>query len=348
MIGEESFQILLDGQFDRCVHPDRKDACPHQAHQVKGPDDGGLDEEWTVGMHEADKASTGDKFTIKFFVSHDGKPKRVTWEKIGGTQEVEAPPPPQKAPVGKFSSRAEEAEEAPREVAATPSRPAPAARRFDEWEEAKAPPTKPRWMREPEEPEEIPKQRGGHNWMSWADARAGDDVVEIERAARERLAKRLEDAAQLGMDMPMIADGSEDDPYKPERMRLTLAREEEERSGQVEANKERYRRSVEESVRERAAATKAKPRIKVPCQDCGQVNPSCMATVMYGSIMVCDTCLENWEALKEEGWSGDKLCGGLQAAQRVNQLVRANKGQMTPHEARLEVMREYGPSFRIN
>lgn len=333
--GAESFKILLNGDWDSCVYPDRKDACPHQAHQVKGPDDGGLDEEWTVGMHEADKASTGDKFLIKFFVSHDGKPKRVTWEKIGGTEE-------------EASGRTGVSEKVPKKVEeeeATPRRP---AKKFEEpAEEAKAPPPRPRWSAHMPEPEDdVPKSRGGLQWAGWRDARGEEDVVAIEKAARERLAKRLEDAAQIGMGMPMIRDGNEDDAFAvdaAERMQITLARDEEERTLQVEVNKERYRRSIEEAVRERASVTKAKTRTSGQCAECGQAT-----THMYGQTFCCESCLEAWEMLRQEGWNGATLTGGVPAAQRAQQLCFESKGAITTTQARMQVMREFAPSFRVN
>jgi len=320
--GAESFKVLVNGDWDHCIYPDRKDACPHQAHVVKGPDEGGMDEEWTIGLHPADEASTGDIFDVKVFLSHDGRPKRVTWDK------VEASPKPSP----KMVEKGAEVEEAK----APPSRPRPtfdAGRISDE---------KPVIMPLMGDQSDRRPERGVSNWSMWTDERMGDKIVQQEKEARERLAKRFEEAAQIGSGMAMIRN-EEEDPHALERMQIISANAQEARDFQVEANKERYRRSIEENVRERAAMTKAESRNSGQCTECGQVTTS-----LYGQSYCCEPCLESWQHLREDGWDGTRLCGGLPAAERARQLFQLAKGQLTPMQARRQVMREHGPAFRPN
>jgi len=355
--GAESFKILLNGpqqtpDWDMCIYPDRKDACPHQAHQLKGPDDGGLDEEWTVGMHPADEASFGDTFNIKLFVTHDGKPKRITWDKTYSAAEA------QKKAQEEAHKKAQE-EEVMRntvEEARQKKEAQKISKMKFEPEEAIAPPAQPQLFNPgtgaaytagmpPAPPRDLdfPKQMGGANWQQVSEL-GGEEYVRRESEARERLAKRLEAAAKLGMGAPMIRneDGKlGEDNIQPELLQLALVDEKEERELQVEANKERYRRSIEENVRERAAMTQATSRKSGPCTECSETTSN-----MYGQNFVCESCLEAWQELREEGWDGNVLCGGLPAAQRAQQICAASRGQLTTMESRLQVMRDYGPSFR--
>eukprot|EP00416_Gambierdiscus_australes_P033390 CAMPEP_0171109644 /NCGR_PEP_ID=MMETSP0766_2-20121228/70899_1 /TAXON_ID=439317 /ORGANISM="Gambierdiscus australes, Strain CAWD 149" /LENGTH=388 /DNA_ID=CAMNT_0011571411 /DNA_START=55 /DNA_END=1221 /DNA_ORIENTATION=+ len=86
--GSESFKILKNGDWDGCVYPDRKDACPFDDHKVHGPDDGGLNEEWTIGYHANDKACVGSQYKIRMTVDPRGTPLKVTWEPAGAQQET--------------------------------------------------------------------------------------------------------------------------------------------------------------------------------------------------------------------------------------------------------------------
>lgn len=82
--GWESFQILLDGDSSRCLHPDRKDACPHIPYELCGPDDEGTGKHWTVGKHPLDGGSPGATFRI-FLTLEDGRvgaPKALTWSRL--------------------------------------------------------------------------------------------------------------------------------------------------------------------------------------------------------------------------------------------------------------------------
>jgi len=81
--GWESFQILYDGDWTKCIYPDKKDACPHEPHKVCGPDEDGSGKNWTVGLHATDKSAEGVCFQIKLMLQDDGIAEKVDWVRLG-------------------------------------------------------------------------------------------------------------------------------------------------------------------------------------------------------------------------------------------------------------------------
>jgi len=75
----ESFKFLVDGEWDACVYPDTAGASCHSCHKVCGPDDGGVDSEWTIGTHRADLAKPGASYKVRIFVAADSRPQNVEW-----------------------------------------------------------------------------------------------------------------------------------------------------------------------------------------------------------------------------------------------------------------------------
>jgi len=75
--GEESFQILEDGSWDRKLHPNTEDANPHERHSVRGPTKGGHGVNWTVGRHVNDEAKPYTSFKVKLQIV--GNRKIVDW-----------------------------------------------------------------------------------------------------------------------------------------------------------------------------------------------------------------------------------------------------------------------------
>mmetsp|Transcript_38837 Transcript_38837/g.116085 ORF Transcript_38837/g.116085 Transcript_38837/m.116085 type:complete len:402 (+) Transcript_38837:35-1240(+) len=75
----ESFKVLKNGEWDACIYPDRKDANPFEDHRILGPDDGGLNEEWTIGSHPKDQVAKGKRYKIMFRIAN-GKPLSMDWE----------------------------------------------------------------------------------------------------------------------------------------------------------------------------------------------------------------------------------------------------------------------------
>merc|ERR1712137_759956 len=70
--GWESFQILLNGEWKKCLHPDRKDGCPYSKYKLVGPNDEGDQKNWTVGRHPLDRGSAGDRYQIRLFLTKMG------------------------------------------------------------------------------------------------------------------------------------------------------------------------------------------------------------------------------------------------------------------------------------
>merc|ERR1719419_1672269 len=77
--GEESFQILAGGDWGRRVHPDRRDACPHEEYVLCGPDDCGHDLNWTIGKHALDRGEEGACYHVRLFINQAGGVMNVDW-----------------------------------------------------------------------------------------------------------------------------------------------------------------------------------------------------------------------------------------------------------------------------
>lgn len=76
---EESFQILMDGLWERILHPDRADASPFVSHVLQGPSINAHGLNWTVGR---DGGLMGTKYEIRLNLTKRGHPKNVDWRKI--------------------------------------------------------------------------------------------------------------------------------------------------------------------------------------------------------------------------------------------------------------------------
>mmetsp|Transcript_99522 Transcript_99522/g.276990 ORF Transcript_99522/g.276990 Transcript_99522/m.276990 type:complete len:431 (+) Transcript_99522:87-1379(+) len=311
--GVESFRILVDGDWDKCIYPDCSNATMHEPHTVKGPDDPANDHDWTIGAHKADEAAVGATYRVRLVIAENGQPQKVSWEMLGG---------------GKSAAR-----QSPKGLKAPAAAVAPAAKRVEATPGGMPPAWLPRDATEPE----LPKQLGGQNVSNWVTGLTGDDIVAIERAASERLAQRLEEAAQVNM----LALRDEDDPGLPERLQITLKREEEERSFQKVANLQRYKRSVEESTEQVEMMAKKEVEDGGPCAECGETT-----THTVGGQYCCEACLQAWEELREDGWDGSLLCGGVPAGRRAQIVMLEAGGRLNTMEARRQVMRDYAPSFR--
>mmetsp|Transcript_13130 Transcript_13130/g.41968 ORF Transcript_13130/g.41968 Transcript_13130/m.41968 type:complete len:987 (-) Transcript_13130:26-2986(-) len=82
--GWESFQILFNGEWRRCLHPDKKDGCPHSQYQLMGPDAEGDGKNWTIGKHPLDKGGPGDAYTIRLYMKggQEGIARSVDWVRV--------------------------------------------------------------------------------------------------------------------------------------------------------------------------------------------------------------------------------------------------------------------------
>mmetsp|Transcript_6075 Transcript_6075/g.10899 ORF Transcript_6075/g.10899 Transcript_6075/m.10899 type:complete len:1558 (-) Transcript_6075:114-4787(-) len=90
--GEESFQILLDGDWAKCFHPDKADACPHADVKLCGPDENGQGLNWTIGKHQLDKSISGACYEVRLFLDAAGTAVKVDWVQLDGLY-IGAPAP---------------------------------------------------------------------------------------------------------------------------------------------------------------------------------------------------------------------------------------------------------------
>jgi len=325
--GSESFKVLLDGDWDKCVHPDRKDASPHMAHDVLGPDDGGLDEEWTIGLDEKDDSAEGAVYKVRMYVNPHGQPMRVGWEVL--RKEASRPP------VQQFVEAFKEFKEEP--VPALTARPQGGLAReaADKAGDVRSMGASRRWDTKPspfyaDEDEKPPAGGGGQQVAAVETAdtrRAAEVILRQERDARERLARRLADAAEI--DMPAITDGraTEDAEEKKEKlalMRYSADLQELGHQHQVEVNLERYRMTVKQYM--------APPHLELVVRRPPADPDACVESA------------EETEALRKEGWCHSVMCDGLTAARRVEELVA--DGSLSRPMARQYIMKRYPGSFQ--
>jgi len=76
--GLESFQLLIDGEWERTLYPSIEDANPKEAHAVLGPDNSGHGKNWQIG--KAEYARPGTIFTIVVQLDASGVVRFVFWE----------------------------------------------------------------------------------------------------------------------------------------------------------------------------------------------------------------------------------------------------------------------------
>jgi len=77
--GWESFQILMNRQWSSCLHPDKRDGCPHHPHTLCGPDGHGEGKNWTIGKHPLDRGAAGASYLVRLSMRADGSPAAVDW-----------------------------------------------------------------------------------------------------------------------------------------------------------------------------------------------------------------------------------------------------------------------------
>jgi hypothetical protein len=85
--GQESFQVLVNGDWDQAISPDRQDANPYEGHALRGPSSFGAGFSWTIGSHAEEIGSAGEKFEVKVrlrkvFGQKSPWPVKVEWSRI--------------------------------------------------------------------------------------------------------------------------------------------------------------------------------------------------------------------------------------------------------------------------
>lgn len=88
---EESFQLWLDGDSKRCLHPHREDGSPYTENRLCGPDSFGNGKNWTIGLHMLEKPARGVRYEVRLFLTEDGSAKVVDWVKIRQGSAVQMP-----------------------------------------------------------------------------------------------------------------------------------------------------------------------------------------------------------------------------------------------------------------
>lgn len=79
--GVEAFQLLEEANWKKRLHPDVRNASPHEPHTLVGPDPEkatGLN--WKIGQHPWDEAAPGAHYAVRLYVDSRG-PCRVSWER---------------------------------------------------------------------------------------------------------------------------------------------------------------------------------------------------------------------------------------------------------------------------
>mmetsp|Transcript_114120 Transcript_114120/g.333583 ORF Transcript_114120/g.333583 Transcript_114120/m.333583 type:complete len:510 (-) Transcript_114120:107-1636(-) len=354
----ESFKFLIDGDWDNCVYPSRTSANLHDGHDVCGPDDGGLDAEWTIGLHQTDQAGPGSRFRVRVFLAA-GVPRSVQWEPA---QQEDQQQVRVKEPVPKEQPQAAQQEPMPR---------AERARRvsWQDQEKAEPPPkSKPYYpeenlyesrYEEAPKPRDDPPRRGARE-KAYDQRALEEEIEEQEKAARERLARRLEMAAEA--EMKMITDGDEGTLQAEEKEKAALENKMAENKRRYMAQcgdrKERQKLyqgfTLEEAesavprvvnaprpaVGDAKAAAEA-PKIQGKCMECQLMTDN----ILDVGGFCCPVCWKEYQQSIQDGWNGAVLIGCLQAAQHAQSLVDQKRGSYTIAMARRDVMNTYPEAF---
>jgi len=77
--GQERFQIVLDGHWALCLHPDEPCSNPAEEPDVCGPDDDSDGKDWIIGKRKKDM---GAKFQICLAIAADGCAQKVDWRQL--------------------------------------------------------------------------------------------------------------------------------------------------------------------------------------------------------------------------------------------------------------------------
>eukprot|EP00403_Amphidinium_massartii_P036857 CAMPEP_0178440000 /NCGR_PEP_ID=MMETSP0689_2-20121128/36501_1 /TAXON_ID=160604 /ORGANISM="Amphidinium massartii, Strain CS-259" /LENGTH=515 /DNA_ID=CAMNT_0020062657 /DNA_START=25 /DNA_END=1569 /DNA_ORIENTATION=- len=75
---EERFQIVLDGDWKRTLHPATAEGCHFSSEQMQGPDNRGQGLTWAI-TNGSDNATPGAWFEVRLHCSSDGFPVSVDW-----------------------------------------------------------------------------------------------------------------------------------------------------------------------------------------------------------------------------------------------------------------------------
>jgi polyketide synthase-associated protein len=80
--GQESFQLMVEGQVTMTLYPSQADANPYMEHTIVGPSRPKPDVNWTIGATPQDRAAPGQKYLITLEVDSYGSHKKVGWTRL--------------------------------------------------------------------------------------------------------------------------------------------------------------------------------------------------------------------------------------------------------------------------
>mmetsp|Transcript_64680 Transcript_64680/g.192761 ORF Transcript_64680/g.192761 Transcript_64680/m.192761 type:complete len:502 (-) Transcript_64680:25-1530(-) len=353
----ESFKLLLDGDWDLCVYPDRAGAHLHDGHTICGPDDGGMDQEWTIGLHQADCASPGVSYTVRVFMAGETV-QSVKWASLQQERDQQAPI---KQIVPKWQAQA--VDDAPAPKGTRDSRRVSWQDQIQAPPAAKKPPPREesidRVMEKVDKAlekadayqQDYPPRESQRKAYDASQKQTAKDIESEEKEARERLARRLEMAAEA--EVKMITD------MEDEGMPGHLEQEKAKLLGKVEENRRRYNaqygpreaRAKANAAPARTDADKGAPVSKPVKEDVNVIKEKCMeCNLLTDNVLdvggfCCKTCWDGYQKAIKEGWDGCVLIEGKQAAQHAQRMVQLRGPAFTINMARLEVMAKYSSFF---
>jgi len=88
--GWESFQIVMDDDWQKALYPNVKDANPLMKHTLIGPDGKGHGFNWTLGGHRDASSKCGHNYKIELRLNEYGGLLDVTWSNLGFDVRAEA------------------------------------------------------------------------------------------------------------------------------------------------------------------------------------------------------------------------------------------------------------------
>lgn len=358
---QESFKFLVDEDWDFLICPDKPNASPYIEHIILAPDDESSAEnaelEWTIGLHQEDKAQQGDTCEIYLYVDSDGTPQRVSWELYGDdskqsfsppdrapkptSKEAEPDVPTSKKPDPDVPTIKEaEPDVYPAKKSASHGRPwdvesstKTAARGIQKEAEVRPLPVVRRSQDADEEsdPEVLPVVSGGlrrhaglfsiYQREQEQKFRSLEDREEEQEMLRQEAAarERLEDRLREAAEKEKLAimDAAEQD--------LLIERREE----QAQEMQKTKIKPTSDWTGFRGVCVECKKKVHIPLMTNGS----------------CKDCWSEYQQLLKDGWHAEILCDGVCAAELAIQFRQQGIRTLTKNEARRKVLERYPLCF---
>ena len=78
----ESFQLVLDGEWKLCLHPDKEDANMHNDWNLCGPDAENHGKNWSIGRNPKEQVKKGEVYEVRLHLTEQGRARTVDWERV--------------------------------------------------------------------------------------------------------------------------------------------------------------------------------------------------------------------------------------------------------------------------